>query len=271
MRRLPHTNKLGKAILDAISPIFTEASTKERDDVGARIMDTLHGRQRRPFESIPKLSRDEYFATRMFRCYSEVHQSLERLKDIETMVARYTLSGTRVTRAAYLRFVVEGQLHELYLLQERLLGWLAAVERAYKRDRRATAVAAVTQKLRDGIRNHFRTLANVRGSHVHLFRYDNQEIERLELIDLLSLSSDKKLLKTIRFLRQSVTQDTHARLKRQVLDWNKVAAIAVEAVHKLLAEILFQSSGRGFAYPVPVKKPNPAVHPTLRDNAAQRR
>jgi len=230
---------------------------QEREDVGARIMDTLHGRTQRPIGATPKLSRDEHFATRMFRCYSEVHTSVERLRDIETMVSRYTFSGTRVTRAAYLKFVIEGQLHELYILQERLLAWLVAVEKSYKSDNRAPAIALAAQQLREAIRQHFRPLANVRGSHVHEFRYDSQDIERLELIDLLSRSTDKPFVSAIRLLRRFATQDTHARLKRQVLDWNKVAASAVEAVHQVLRGILFQSSGKEFAYPVPRKKPNP--------------
>jgi len=54
MRRLPHTKKLGEAILDAVSPIIARASTEEREDVGARIMGAK-GERRIVFNVTPML------------------------------------------------------------------------------------------------------------------------------------------------------------------------------------------------------------------------
>ncbi len=255
MRRLPHTSRFAKVILDAISIIIGNASMQNYDDAGERMMNTLHGRKQKPRSTMAKLTRDEHFAMRMFRFYFEIHKIVERLKDIETLISRYSLTGTRVTRAAYLQFVMEGQLHELYVLQERLLAWLVAVEKAYKSDARAIDVTLATQELRQAIRGHFRLLINLRGSHVHEYRYDNSDIERLEMMDLLSRSPDLEFASAIRTLRRKATRDTHARLKQQVRDWNKIATSAVEAVHQILYGIIFHPSGKGFLYPTPKRLP----------------
>jgi hypothetical protein len=240
--------------MQAVSPILARATKEEHADVGARLMDTLHGRKQEPFGSGPKLSRDEHFATRMFRHFSEIRKCVERLRDIETLISHYSFSGTRVTRAAYLQFVIEGQLHELYVLQERLLSWLTAIEKAYKSDQRSKSISSATRALRDALRAAFKPLINVRGHHVHEFRYDNSDIGRLELIDLLSQSQDKQFVSAIRFLRKHATQATHTRLKQQTREWNKVAASAVEAVHEVLYGYLFHPGGGAFDFPAPRKQ-----------------
>jgi hypothetical protein len=254
MRRLPHTQTLSRTISQAITPILARATREEHADVGARLMDTLHGREQRPFGAGPKLSRDEHFATRMFRHFSEVRKCLERLKDVETLISRYPFAGTRVTRAAYLQFVVEGQLHELYVLQERLLAWLVAIEKAYKSDHRAGDVAQTVKRIREAVQSAFRPLIQVRGSHVHELRYDNSDIGRLELIDLLSQSQDKEFVGAIRLLRKHATQVTHARLKQQVRNWNRVATSVLEAVHQALHILLFLPDQDAFNYPIPRRK-----------------
>ena len=254
MRQLPYTQALSRATTKAVTPILGRATKEQHADVGARLMDTLNGREHRPFSYGPKLSRDEHFAVRMFRHFTEIHKCVERLRDFETLVARYAFQGTRVTRAAYLQFVVEGQLHELYVLQQRLLAWVTTIEKAYRSDRRAGDVAVMVKRIKEAVLAAFRSLAHVRGSHVHEFRYNNSDIGRLELIDLLSQSPDKGFVRTIRLLRKQATQVTHVRLKQQVRERNNVAAAVLEVVHEVLHVLLFLPNQDGFNYPTPRSK-----------------
>lgn len=91
-----------------------------------------------------------------------------------------------------------------------MLARLTAAEKSYKRDTRATTVSPAAEELRRAIGHYFRALIGARGPHVREFRYDNQRIEPLELIEPLSHSPDKQFVNAIRCLRRFATQDTPA-------------------------------------------------------------
>lgn len=254
MRLKRKTSAFSSAMLDAITPIISRSTAQEREDVGARLMATLHGRSFASIEGrAPKLSRDEHFATRMFRSFNEVHTCTERLKDFETYISRFPFSATRVTRSAYLQLIVEGHLHELYILRERLCSWLKQIARSYKSDARSLEISRTTIRLDSLVKASLEPLMQVRGSHVHEWRYDNPDIGRLQLIDILAKSPSDEFSKAIRLLRRTASQDTHGRLKTQTKAWNSVASNLIEAVYSDLHELLFISPGQALRYPTPRK------------------
>ena len=61
------------------------------------------------------LGREDQHVMKLFWAFSEIHRCIERLRHCETYVRKFPFSGTRVSRGAYLQFVVEGHLHEIYI------------------------------------------------------------------------------------------------------------------------------------------------------------
>lgn len=252
MRVKPKTKVFLSSMTDSIVPIVRRMNDAGSDDAGASLMASLFGEpEPKRKAGQPKLSRDEHFATKMFRSFREIHTCIERLKDCQTYVSRFPFNGTRVTRSAYLQCMVEVHLHEIYTLHERLQAWLTQIARAYKSDTRGPAVKKLTDLLSARTTEMLRPLLGVRGQHVHEWRYHNPDISRLELIDLLASSPSDDFSKAIKILRRSATNETHRRLKRQAQTWNSLTFELLELVLSHLSQVLFSNDGKSFLYPNP--------------------
>jgi hypothetical protein len=149
--------------------------------------------------------------------------------------------------------VVELHLHELYILQQRLLSWLKQLQRAYRYDERAAQVSQVVTDLTADVSTTLGILASVRGSHVHKERYDHADVARLRLIDLLSLSNDAEMKKAMRLLRRVAVQESHARLKEQAREWNSIVSGLLERLFGSLSAVIVCTTGNSLRPPTPAK------------------
>jgi len=131
------------------------------------------------------LSGEDQHVMKLFWAFTEIHGSIERLKDCETYVSKFPFSRTRVSRSAYLQFVVEGHLHEIYLLRERLVKLAKTAAKLFKRDKKAKQIARSADILVTFVTQGLSGVINVRGAHVHEWRYSHDDIDRLELISTL--------------------------------------------------------------------------------------
>jgi len=211
-------------------------------------MKNLHGEAQDPPQH-PKLTRDEHFAIKLFRGFTEINACIERLKDCETYISRFPFKGTRVSRAAYLQHVVETHLHELYILRERLMAYAIHIRRLYRRDTNAAVVAEITSLLEQYVSTAFASFTSVRGSHVHQSRYANDDIERLELIAILQHGQDKQFGNAIRILGRTAISETQTKLKEQAKKWNSTVAKVLEEYFKVLLQLVFTSDAKSFRYP----------------------
>lgn len=252
MRSDPRIKIFTEAILDVASPIIIGVAESGKSDMaaGQNMLNLLYGESDKNVKVKPaQLSPEEKLLVRFFYANTEIHNAIERLKDCETYISRFPFQKTRVTRPAYLRFIVEGQLHEIYLLKERLVSFVKLVKKAYRKDRSGQQIDAVTSALIKVIEQSFESAVSVRGSHVHKRRYDNSEIERLELIDLLKRANDPGFRKVIQGLKKSAVSDTHLRLKQHIREINNSASKVVGLCLDEIGTIIFTSDYKSFSRP----------------------
>jgi len=172
MRHRRATNHFFETMVSAIGPVIARASASERLDVGSRLVENLLGQPLRP---VPAASgtREEVYAYRLFKGFIEIHACAERLADCETYLARFPFARTRVKRHAYLQFIVESHLHEIYILRERLTVYVKHVARAYRRAPDGPRIAKLTDRLITLVTDALSEMTVVRGGHVHQTRYSN--------------------------------------------------------------------------------------------------
>ena len=186
---------------------------------------------------------------KVFRAMTEISACIDRLKDCETYVSRFPFSRTRVTRAAYLQFVVEGHLHEIYLLKERLVKLTKIISRQFKKDKGAGQVARSMEALSKFVVKALDGFTNVRGAHVHQWRYSHKDIDRLQLINTLRKPKGSPFSQSLKSLERIANQDSHGRLRKQTVSWNRALSKFLEEFFKVLNSIVLAPDGKSLIVP----------------------
>jgi hypothetical protein len=109
MRRTLRSKKQGKLLIDEIH--------KEIFELGP------------PTPPFKPTGRSRYLQWLMHHS-SEISRALETMRDIEFYIGKFPYRKTRIAEHRHLQFHVEAFLHELYILQQRLLQFLTFIERS---------------------------------------------------------------------------------------------------------------------------------------------
>jgi hypothetical protein len=118
-------------------------------------------------------------------------------------------------------------LHELYILQQRLLQFLAFIERQHRRDPRLLGIKAACGVLKESMVDSMKKGIAIRGSHVHRWRLSDTKIERLNAINFYTLMPDAKVRKVFKPFYDAEYRKTRKQ-------WRGWIADGIEAAHKLV-------------------------------------
>jgi hypothetical protein len=147
--------------------------------------DLLDEPQADPSEEVRVLTPRQQFLKKFFDGVVEITQSFEALKDIQLYIGRFPFRRSNVSRTRYLRYHFESYLQEVFLLEERLLGYLTWVRRAYRKDRRAGDFERVCNVLQESVRKTLKGIIDLRSTHVHQYRVPERTLDRLGTLELL--------------------------------------------------------------------------------------
>jgi len=73
-----------------------------------------------PEASRSSLSKEEIKTVDVFVHFSEISNSLDRLREIALLLRSAPPKSSKISKVSYLKFLVESHLQELYILRERL-------------------------------------------------------------------------------------------------------------------------------------------------------
>jgi hypothetical protein len=136
------------------------------------------------------LSRDEqYFAT-VTASYREIEASVDRLHDIAVFMRRFPFADTTVSRSRYLRHNIESYLHEAYILHQRLTSFLPILRRKFRHSPDADLISSSLARADELIHIALDNVLAVRGRHVHENRYSDNDLARLDTLELLTQNAD---------------------------------------------------------------------------------
>jgi hypothetical protein len=244
-----NTKQFLKVIFALVGPMLVKFSQGQaKENLGASLMKSLEGVSPDIPEPLP-MTQDQRLTMKIFRHFTEIHSCLERLKDFETYISRFPFQKTRVSRHAYLQFIVEAHLNEIYILRERLVAFSKLIDRAYRKDVEAKKYASYAAVMEKYVVDSLSGFARVRGAHIHARRYSHDDIDRLGLIAILEQSSDKQFKTAIRALKRMAVVDSHERLTEQTRKWNKTASKVVDEYCKAALPLLFDETRKSVRYP----------------------
>ncbi len=159
-----------KAILDLTTPVIQRHSKLPRTK-SQRV-----GRLSLPEGDRPKVD--------VFVYFMEISDSLDRLREIATLLTLDPPRSPKVSRESYLRLLMEFYIQELYVLEQRLSSFAKWAEKRLRRKKHISASRAST--LAKATKLVFANKSGIRSKHVHKLRFDTEELENLSMFELVA-------------------------------------------------------------------------------------
>jgi hypothetical protein len=166
------------------------------------------------------------------------------MKDIEFYIGRFPYRKTQITKHRHLQFHVEAFLHELYILQQRLLQFLAFIERQHRRDPRLPGIKAACGVLKEFVVNSMKKGVAVRGSHVHRWRLSDTKIERLNAINFYTLMPDARVRKVFKPFYEVEYRKTRKQWRGWIADGIEAAQKLVDSYFDEVFKLVFDEGGK---------------------------
>lgn len=247
-------NDFHKALTSEIEFVFVPVTRKHQTEFSQSILNSLlddPGPRRLQRQATER----ELFYRRLFEGFSEIHSSLESMKNTEVYLRRFPFRGTRITLPSYLKYHVENYFNEVYILEQRVLSYLTKIGREYRRDSRHTEVLAATRPLFRLVDQSLKGIVNTRGRHVHERRYTDDDLDRLELMNLLTTNPNgieelaAVLIPYYRSEYRRIRSDWRSRIKKN----NEVLIQLLDMCAEKLLPVLFSSNSGRLNYPENLK------------------
>ncbi len=247
-------NEFHNALARELQFVFTPVTKSHQTELGQTILNSLlddpgpRRLQRRATEK-------ELFYRRLFEGFSEIHSSLESMKNTEVYLRRFPFRGTRITLPGYLKYHVENYFNEVYILEQRVLSYLTKIGREYRRDSRHAEVLAATRPLFRLVDQSLKGIVNTRGRHVHERRYTDKDLDRLELMNLLTSNQSgieefsEVLVPFYRSEYRRIRSAWRSRVKKN----NEVLVELLDMCAEKLLPVLFSNGSGRLSYPANLK------------------
>jgi len=191
-----------------------------------------------------KLTEKEVFLGKVFYGYIEIYDSYNSLNDIGVYIGRFPYKNTNISKVSCIRYHIVNYMNETYVLSQRLSTYLTRIGKLYRQDRRHQEVIESTKAIFKIVRDSLSGIVKTRGLHVHKSRYKDEDIERLNLLDLFVREGG------IDFLGRLLPDFYELEYKEIRRKWKKIIKQNNEALRQLfdiyfgaLLKILFDRNG----------------------------
>lgn len=177
---------------------------------------------------------------------TEIDMSLQTLEDTELYVRRFPYGETDLSKTRHLRRHIEKYIEEMYILKERLVGMVDAIDDMYDEgdlEIQYELALPFAKKIAKNTLNPITGYGNVRGTHVHEKRYTPPEIKKLAQMEQMIrlMEDDDKTYGVIMAKRdekyKKVRKEWAERVKREISEIKKM----IDQYFGLLRNVLFDS------------------------------
>jgi len=183
--------KFQKAIFEVSKKIILRGWEEKQEEMGKVLQNILFGLiGPRSIEYIP--SQEEKFYGVIFEGFKEIVNCHEMLLDIEAYIKKLPLKKQlRIAKHRTLRFFIEGYLHEVYILKERLISFLRKIKRLYKNDLNILFINKKLLLLENSVHASFGTIIKIRSIHTHHIRFQDNSMDQIESLYLFTKTKNK--------------------------------------------------------------------------------
>jgi hypothetical protein len=183
---------------------------------------------------------------------AEIQTTLDTMRDIEFYMGRFPYSEEKVAKHRHLIFHVQAFLNELYILQQRLLGFLKFIERQHRKDTRLDNIKVVCEALRGFVTESMKKGVAIRGSHVHEWRLSDNDHDRLIGISLYTKMPNEEIQEAFAAYYDSEYKKIRRRRREWVASGIGVSRELVDAFFDKLFKLVFDDKG-SMVYPSRLK------------------
>lgn len=188
---MKYSEKFFKIVMLEVDQVFEKERTFNNIELQNVLNNTIFNREGARVVSKISSDKTKFIWGKIFQGYSEIHSSVERLKNIEKYTRRFPYREMGVSEVDYLRYNIENYLSENYILRERMKTYNTKIIRAYKNSNNSEKITKEISECSKIITASFDSIVKIRGGHIHSCRYTDEELDRLSSLELLSASSAK--------------------------------------------------------------------------------
>jgi hypothetical protein len=195
------------------------------------------------------LSPQEQAFSKIWRGYVEIEESFEALGDIAMYIKHFPPKKVAVSKTRFLRLHVGNYLNEVYILKERLATYYKVVSRIYRNDPRLPAIKQMNS-LGKKLLSSFDNVIAIRGAHVHQTRYEDNDLNRLSMLELLLQDESPSMAHV---LYPTAIRETRKKWVETITRNNKEIARVLDIYFGALHLIIFDEQGKLIS-PIPTKR-----------------
>jgi hypothetical protein len=182
---------------------------------------------------------DDY-VDRLHRITQEVISAHDSMRSVELYLSRFAFAKQGVRASVYIQFHVGNYYNEGYILSERMKVFAKVLQREFRKDPKGPSNLDVQiNTVIEAVQKLFKPLVETRGAHVHQQRYNDAELARLALLELLAEAKPdiflKHLIRSRRLARQNALEF--------VKTVNKGLAKRLDQFFKLFEGLVFRNDG----------------------------
>ena len=235
--------KFQRVLLDAVgADLLPITRGKKRKLLGETIHNhifDLPGPRQLPSEN---KSPSQVYLGKLFRGFLEISKCMETLEDIQLYIGRFPFRTTKVTRGRYLQFHYEAYLHEMYVLEQRLLQYSTLIERRYRKGALSEEIAKLCEKLRKLVKQVLQGIVTLRSSHVHQSRVWDESIDRLGAMELLMHAGETEFARALRSYYRLEYSKTRKRWRTTLKENNAAVSRLLDVYFDALYDYCFDSN-----------------------------
>jgi hypothetical protein len=221
------------------------------EPLGVVVLNHLLGRPGPTELDSPRTGRQLHVG-KIFQGFIEIVKSVDTLQLIEMCIGKPPVRSLSIPQDRYLQFFYEAYLHELYVLQQRFARYLKTIERQFRHDGQIPEVKARCERVSKLVTKTLENVVKVRGSHVHVTRVYDKNIDRLGTMSSLTKSSDKALSVAIQVLLRDEARKIRKELERRVNRRNISIGKLLDVYFATLQPVIFENDG-AVKYPCRLK------------------
>lgn len=238
------------AFVNAAIPVLDEMRTTNADEYGEVFANILFDREGARSLKRPLSLREQLFM-KLWHGFIEINNSFEALNDVPLYIRHFPSNATQISKLRYLHYHIINYVNEVYILTERLAAYTTVVSRAYQNSPSLKQMKIQLERAKK-LPEVFDSFVRVRGAHVHVARYDDDDLDRLQLLELLSNVPDNKEPGLSRLLYQRAIRTTRKKWLEIMAKNNQLIKVILDIYFNVLHQIIFNDKNELVApYPDP--------------------
>jgi hypothetical protein len=241
-------DKYWKNVLDiAREEIDKAIKSKEQKEVFVQeLFAVIFPENKKIIKSNIQIGQDDFYGF-LFHEYKEINDTFGSLQNIAKYISHFPRTDGRSEKINYFKFLIITNTNETYILKERLVKFLRKFSRLYRKSKKHPEVKKTCNNMIKIVEKNLENNKAIRNNHVHVRRYSNEDIKRLEEIDyFLELLGDTKDIFPRKFIPNfdKEFKEIRSKWKNTFIKNNQTIKEMLNIIFNMINKVVFTEDGK---------------------------